>query len=129
MKYHFITSKIFKDSSQVDRRSHANAVFRQTALDVAQHASYWEDDPSFGGPGRLCGLLLSSSARHGAEIEIVSGSAGVTSTKQITLTDFSDSVNVLKQFNYPKVESTQLANNLLNYTCVGQLYPQEYKPY
>lgn len=79
MKYHIIyTSKIFEDSSQVDRRSHADAVFRQTTLDVAQHASYWEDNPGLGGPGRLCGLLLSSSARHGAEIEIVSGSAGAT---------------------------------------------------
>lgn len=78
MKYHIVTSKIFKDSSQVDRRSHADAVFRQTTFDVAQHASYWEDDPGLGGPGRLCGLLLSSSAGHGAEIELVSGSAGAT---------------------------------------------------
>lgn len=78
MKYHIVTSKIFKDSRQVDGCSHADAVFRQTALDVAQHASYWEDDPGLGGPGRLCGLLLSSSARHDAEIERMSGSAGAT---------------------------------------------------
>lgn len=78
MKYQIVTGKIFKDSSQVDRRPHADAVFRQTTLDVAQHASYWEDDPGLGGPGGLCGLLLSSSARHGAEIKILSGSAGAT---------------------------------------------------
>lgn len=71
-----LTSKIFKDSSQVDRCSHPNAIFGQTPLDVAQHASHREDDPSLGGPGRLCRLLLSSSAGHGAKIVTVSGSAG-----------------------------------------------------
>lgn len=75
IKYQILTSKILKDSSQVDRRPHADAVFRQPPLDVAQHASHGEDDPGLGGPGRLRGLLLSSSARHGAEISTESGSA------------------------------------------------------
>lgn len=78
ISYQILTSKIFEDSSQVDRRSHTDAVFRQPPLNVTQHASHWEDDPGLGGPGRLCGLLLSSSARHGAVIATVSGSAGAT---------------------------------------------------
>ena len=63
----WLTSKILKDSSQVDRRSYSYAVFRQAPLDVAQHAPHREDDPGLGGPGRLSRLLLSSSAGHDSE--------------------------------------------------------------
>lgn len=62
-----LTSEVLQDGSQVDGRPHPDAVLGQTPLDVAQHAAHREDDPGLGGPGRLGRLLLSSSARHGAE--------------------------------------------------------------
>lgn len=80
-----LTSEILEDSSQVDGRSHPDAVLGQPPLDVAQHAPHGEDDPGLGGPGRLGRLFLSSSAGHGADSATSVGLCGEGGDTLITL--------------------------------------------
>ena len=102
-----LTSKILKDGSQVDRSSHPYTIFWQASLDVAQHAPHREDDPGLGGPGGLGGLLLSSSAGHGAEtatsVKLCRGTSTKIHLTNLSRTDFIHHNFVLvKVTQYPK---------------------------